>query len=192
MDEETRERWLQRARDRLISDLPALSIPRDSDIAVTCGWPTRGALSKVKRTIGQCSAPELSDAGRYEVNISPYVADPVEVLAVLAHELAHVSAGVEAAHWGPFVKVIRAIGLEGKPTATKPGETLRTQLTELSQHLGPYPHSRLNGQSKSKQGTRLLKVDCPDCGYVVRITRRWIDVGLPTCPCGCVMTLGTQ
>lgn len=35
-----------------------------------------------------------------------------------------------------------------------------------------------------KQSTRMLKVICPGCGYTVRTTQKWIDIGLPTCPCG--------
>lgn len=31
--------------------------------------------------------------------------------------------------------------------------------------------------------SRMRKCECA-CGYVVRISRRWIAVGLPTCPCG--------
>lgn len=35
--------------------------------------------------------------------------------------------------------------------------------------------------------TRLLKAHCPDCGYIVRVTRRWIAEGYPICPCGSEM-----
>jgi hypothetical protein len=33
-------------------------------------------------------------------------------------------------------------------------------------------------------GSRQLKLECSDCGYVVRTSRKWIDVGLPVCCCG--------
>lgn len=36
-------------------------------------------------------------------------------------------------------------------------------------------------------GSRLLKCECPGCGYVVRTTKKWIETGVPTCPCGKVM-----
>ena len=39
-----------------------------------------------------------------------------------------------------------------------------------------------------KQGTRLKKVECISCGYVVRITQKWIDIGLPVCVCGMPMS----
>lgn len=32
--------------------------------------------------------------------------------------------------------------------------------------------------------TRLRKVSCATCGYTVRMSRSWMTVGLPACPCG--------
>lgn len=36
--------------------------------------------------------------------------------------------------------------------------------------------------AKKKQTTRLKKAECGLCGYTVRLTQKWIDVGLPLCP----------
>lgn len=36
----------------------------------------------------------------------------------------------------------------------------------------------------SASTTRLRKCECPECGYTIRVTRRWLAVGLPGCPCG--------
>lgn len=34
-----------------------------------------------------------------------------------------------------------------------------------------------------KQGTRLIKVDCEECGFLVRMSQKWIDdKGFPHCP----------
>ena len=52
--------------------------------------------------------------------------DPLEVAATLVHELVHILAvGVEEGHRGKFTKLAKAIGLEGKMTATHAGETLK-------------------------------------------------------------------
>jgi hypothetical protein len=33
--------------------------------------------------------------------------------------------------------------------------------------------------------TRLRRLDCADgCGYTIRLSRKWLDAGLPSCPCG--------
>ena len=39
-------------------------------------------------------------------------------------------------------------------------------------------------QSVCKVGSRLVKLECPGCGYVLRSTRRWIGDGTPWCVCG--------
>lgn len=44
----------------------------------------------------------------------------------------------------------------------------------------------------TKQGTRLLKVMCPNptCGVVVRMTGKYVNCGrIPTCSCGTKMEL---
>ena len=28
----------------------------------------------------------------------------------------------------------------------------------------------------------MLKAECPECGYTIRLTKKWADLGLPTCP----------
>lgn len=33
-----------------------------------------------------------------------------------------------------------------------------------------------------KQTTRLVKAACGECGYTVRVTQKWLDVGPPHCP----------
>jgi hypothetical protein len=30
----------------------------------------------------------------------------------------------------------------------------------------------------------LIQCVCPNCGYLARITQKWITVGMPLCPCG--------
>lgn len=39
----------------------------------------------------------------------------------------------------------------------------------------------------AKQSTRMLKVECGSCGYTLRTTAKWLEVGTPTCPCGTLM-----
>lgn len=35
---------------------------------------------------------------------------------------------------------------------------------------------------KPVQKTFMKKLLCPECGYMVRTTQKWIDIGLPFCP----------
>lgn len=44
---------------------------------------------------------------------------------------------------------------------------------------------RIGGRAstaKPKQGTRLKKAECSQCGYTVRVTARWLEIGPPHCP----------
>jgi hypothetical protein len=42
----------------------------------------------------------------------------------------------------------------------------------------------------SGQSTRMLKAECAECGYTIRLTKKWADVGLPSCPTdGAALTL---
>jgi hypothetical protein len=104
------------------------------------------------------------------------------VFGILVHELAH-SATDGDGHRGRFPKCVQRLGLEGKPTATKVGQVFRSQFGALVESLGLYPHARLNvGANRKTQSTRMLKASCPFCGYTIRLTKTWADLGLPTCP----------
>lgn len=39
-----------------------------------------------------------------------------------------------------------------------------------------------SSNQKKKQTTRLKKAECSQCGYTVRVTQRWLEVGPPHCP----------
>lgn len=178
---DTREAWLLAAR---VSLEARVFCPAGYEIPATrigVGWP----IGNKKRIQGQCHSNKNSADKTYEIFISPKLDDIQTVLAVLAHELAHAVVGTEAAHKKPFIDVARAIGLVGpKWTMTTAGEYLADTLKNISVGLGNYPHAILNlGEKEKKQSTRLLKVACPECGYVVRVTRKWLDeAGAPLCP----------
>jgi hypothetical protein len=133
--------------------------------------------------LGECWSDANSKDGHTEIMISPILDDPMRVVGVLAHELVHAAVGIEYGHKEPFAKLAKAIGLEGKMTATTEGEAFKQALAPILEAVGPYPHAELSKTARTKQGTRLLKLQCPTCPYTVRITRKWLDeVGAPACP----------
>lgn len=182
-----REHWLQQA----VAALRPIFATKDivvPNVQVSCGFPK----GNVRKVIGQCWPTSSAADGTAQVFVTPFLQDPIAVLEILCHELVHAADDCEHQHRGPFVKMIRALGLEGKPTATHAGEALRAQLNTVAEALGDYPHGALSstaGEGAKKQGTRMLKVVCPEDGYTLRTTAKWIDVGLPSCPCGEVMEL---
>jgi hypothetical protein len=127
-----------------------------------------------------------SSGDRYnEIFISPVIHDPVEVLSVEVHEIIHALDNCKSGHKGYFKTAMKAVGLEGKATATHAGTELTARLNAIASKLGRYPHNTLNPATREKvQTTRLLKITCPGCGYTARVTRQWIETGLPVCPCG--------
>src|SRR5947209_13902346 len=85
-------------------------------------------------------------------------------------------------HKGCFVSLARAVGLKGGPTAAIPGESLVRRLNALIGELGSYPHAPLSHLQIKKDRVRLIRVVCPACGYIVRATRKWLEIGSPICP----------
>lgn len=184
-----REEWLTECIRQLRPDFDRLDCHLPEKIRASCSWPSKSGLANKKRRIGEAWSAENSADQSHEVFISPVLKDPIEVAATLVHELVHCGVGVSEGHKGRFPKVAKALGLEGRMTATTAGETLREHLREITDAIGPYPHAELtHSNAPKKQGCRLLKVSCTQCECVVRMTRKWLDeVGPPTCGCGGAM-----
>jgi hypothetical protein len=66
------------------------------------------------------------------------------VASILAHGLVHAAVGVEQGHGPAFGKVARAIGLDGKLTATVPGERFVAAVAPILAEVGPVPHAPLD------------------------------------------------
>lgn len=182
--QDLREQWLNRAVEVLRPHFKANAYEVPTNIRVTCGFPSRSAMPSKRQRIGECWADSASDGKVFEIFISPVLHDPMRVLGVLAHECVHAVVGLKIGHKAPFKRCATAIGLEGKMTATSEGEKFVEFAKPALKQLGDYPHKRLNVSSAPKKGgTRLLKCECPGCGYIARVTNKWIDeVGPPVCP----------
>lgn len=183
-----REQWLNDAVGHLTGHFETSGGRRPpKNVRVTCGWPGSKALSRKGRRIGECWPEEASKGGQFEIFISPFLSDPIEVLETLVHELAHATVGTEAGHGKAFSQFARKLGLEGPPTATHAGEDLREMvLRPITAELGEYPHDVLDRDKSptKKQGTRMLKLVCEECGYTARTTAKWLEShGALICPC---------
>lgn len=187
----TREHWLNKAAEAILDQFAhvfelhfgEVGLEHLANLHVSTGFPSTGGLSKV---IGECWAARASaDEVTHHIFINPRLTEIVEVIATLAHEMVHAADDGEHKHRGPFLRACRDMGLEGKATATVAGEEFREWAQGLDRQIGEYPHVGLTPlATKKKQGTRMLKLEAPCCGYVARTTKKWIDVGLPSCPCG--------
>jgi len=181
------------------------------NIRAAVGWPfsSARAYSHGGKILGECWTKDCSGDGTWEIFITPHLDDPVRALDILQHEMIHATVGFDHGHKGDFKTLAVASGLEGKMTATVAGDALKARLEKLAKRLGPLAHaelapfaSRKPGEPKPdpridpktgkprtsappRQTTRMVKAECPDCGMVIRTTRKWLDrTGLPTCACG--------
>lgn len=194
----TREEWLADAAEWMRPRFGAAGWPLPARYRMSCGWP-RGH----RAVIGQCWSRACSADDHYEVFVSPELADARRVADVLLHELIHAAVGFEHGHRGDFKLCALALGLKPPMTATTATKRLRIRLHGLVRALGLYPHASLRDTTPEggpitgggrttgpttgppKQSSRMLKVECPACGCICRMARRWLaDPGPPTCACG--------
>lgn len=188
----TREEWLNACADEILAEhrdvfdqhFGAEGIKHLEHLKVSTGFPSTGGLGKV---IGQCwKSAAAEDGTTHHIFINPRLTDLVEVVATLAHEMVHAADDGEHKHRGKFAKAVADMGLDGKATATVAGAAFADWAREhLSETLGQYPHTGLVPLAQEKkQTTRMLKLEADCCGYIVRTTKKWIEIGLPSCPCG--------
>lgn len=188
----SREDWLRSATNELRPYFAETGHRLPENIRFAIAFPSTGRKG---RHVGECWHSSTSDDGNFEIIVRADIADPVEVLGVLVHELVHVVLPVEAGHGKLYREAALKIGLEGQMRHAMPGVLLQKRLAELAAALGPLPHARLNiergrdnrgpADRPKKQAARLLKAECggPGCGYTVRVTAKWVrDIGPPHCP----------
>ena len=169
----TREEWLNRFMDaaRPVFASRGLTIPAKVRLAI--GFTSAGQRGK---RIGECWSDLASADGAFEIFIVPGIDDAARIAGILTHELVHAAVGLKAGHGAVFAKAARALGLEGKMTATTEGPEWDAWARPILKRLGALPHAKLTGQSSGpkKQTTRMLKAECDACGFTVRGTRTWL------------------
>lgn len=187
---DTREQWLTEGARMLLSEFAETFVEHfpethDFKFAVSCGFPLRERNGKV---IGQAWKSDVSgDKLTHHIFVTPRITDRVQVLATLLHELIHAADNGEHGHRGIFVRTAKALGLEGKATATyaEKDTPLYTILSEVARSLGAYPHTDLQPFTVTVQKTYMLKLTCLKCECIVRMTSKWLEeAGAPTCGCG--------
>lgn len=185
--EKTREQWLEQATRAINGSVfKAAGYAMPAKWRVTCGWGKGSS-----KHIGMCYPPQRAEDGETtHMFISPVLGDAVTVLATLVHEMGHAAVGCEHQHKKPFKDFMRAVGLEGKATATVPGATLAAKLARIGERLGDYPHVTLRPITKDGKGgggwVRYESVLIE--GYKVVIGPKSLeDYGPPRDPYGCSM-----
>lgn len=178
-ERDNRETWLNAAVHLLRPDFAEMKARLHTDIRVSVGFPLGG----FEKIAGQFFKREVSKDQHNEIFISPLIDDSCEALGVLVHELIHAQDNGASGHNKHFEAIARRFDLEGKPTATTIGAPFKRRCSPLLKRLGKYPHASLRPSKVKRQGTRLIKCECPKCGYICRVTAKWINAaGTPICP----------
>jgi hypothetical protein len=166
--------WLERAyarlRESFLADAPERAM-------VTVGFPVRNAQGK-RIAVGQCWCGWKHGEGLY-ITLHPMIfSSPLHVLETLLHEMIHATVGLDCGHKGKFRERMKAVGLEGEPTATHAGEECAARLVAIAEGLGGMPAGYGELVPKVKvQTTRLRKWKCSgDCGQIVRAATDSLNV----------------
>ena len=84
------------------------------------------------------------------------------------------------------VTIRKTLGLYANARATNPTREFAARANRLIAEIGPIPAVELGvhlPDKPQKQRSRLVKTQCARCGYLARVTRKWLDdVGPPHCP----------
>lgn len=135
--------------------------------------------------IGECWSSDASEDGHFEIFIKPTLDNSARICDVLTHELIHAAVGLRAGHGPAFKRVMIALGLKGKATATFAGEDWFRWSLPVIAALGPFPYGALTESGMStgrpKQKAYLLKAVCDTCGFTARITAKHVRPAM-RCP----------
>jgi len=199
----TREQWLSAARDWL-----ALHFAKRGHalgkVRVSHGFPVGG-----QNVLGECWADSVSRDATREIFTTPACDNAEDLLFILTHELCH-AALPHGVHHGPkWADLAESFHMIHGPGGTYIGNNteFKAFIAPLVAFLGVFPHAAMNVgrrsggfdgwpglggggkcggfrvKPKATQGTRMVKCQCAECGYVARTTRKWLDAaGAPICP----------
>jgi len=203
--EMNREAWLTKLASEIVPMIEPLAKAQYGQdwqmplYRLTAGFPSQRALSRTKKRIGECWTGRASADGAFEIIVSPLTIQNVEkewhgiaVAGTVAHELVHAADRVANSHKGPFVRIVRQLGLTGKPTATTEGPEFIAKLNPILAQMPPLPFVEFNAsQHYKKQKTAMIRCKCPVDGYILRTTEKWLAEAIPKCPiCSTEMKVG--
>ena len=188
MTYKTREEWLTAALSIIRTEVPSLT----ARIRVACGFPSTFRRSG---TLAESWPSDASGDATHEVMVSPTVAIPAQVFPLLLGQALHALPGAmsrESATWQAACIDAGLAPADPKWTTLEATEDLWNRFGNALEALGDYPHAEIAAGVRKTQATRMLKLTCPACGYIVRTTGKWLSTGLPTCHDGTPFVAETE
>ena len=182
----TREQWLQSAAlamEDWFADL-GFTVP---SYEVRIGFPSGG-----KRTSNTAESWAADEHGEHLIFVRPDNDNPLEIVNAIALQFCRITASGRDPKGTLFKHLAISIGLSGRQTEGSPGLMFKELAAPILKKIGPIPDLNLKQPTKSgkkPQSGRLIKVSCPECGYIARVSRKWLEeLGPPICPAHGVMT----
>lgn len=169
----TREQWLMRVVDAMRPIFEERGYKLPEKIRVSVGFPSTGYRSKA---IGECW-PTRCSADKYnQIFVTPTLTTERALASLLTHELCHAWDDCKSGHKAPFKKCGTAMGLIGKPTHMSGGPEWDAWALPILEQVGKIPHGAIEAYTpKKKQTTRMLKCECPACGFTFRTSAKWME-----------------
>jgi hypothetical protein len=171
----TREEYLNAFIDAARPHFERVNAPLPANVRVAVGFTSRGIKGS---RIGECWSSDASEDGHFEIFIKPTLTEKARICDVLTHELIHAAVGLDKGHTATFKRVAVSLGLEGPAKATQAGEGWYRWALPILNELGDMPYAAISGgisSARKTQKTSLLKVECPACGWLARVTAKHIN-----------------
>ena len=184
-----RETWLNMMIDKAVPmfDNAGFKISDiRSRLKVSCSMMIGQRKSSKFGAIGMHLPTEWNKEKNHEMLISPTLDNGVQVVGVLIHEMCHaiqrhMYGNTVGAHGKEFRQIATSVLLTGKMTATTESPELKIIIENWITEIGKYPHSEIKLSGRKKQSTRMLKLECEQCGFIARCSNGAINnYGLPS------------
>lgn len=176
----SRVEWLEFVANGMRGWFEDLSFPLPS-FEMRTGFPSVG-----RRSSNTAESWTDDDGTSYVIFVRPDKDDAIDIAGAIAFQLCHIAVGPRDSHGYLFRHLAISVGLRGTRTESKPGVLFQELIKPILNDAGPLPKSEVTPeepQRKVAQTTRLIKVSCKECGYVARVSRKWlVSVGAPLCP----------
>lgn len=173
-------------REQWLNALASTAVPRISSsldysneelaLKLSCGFPAQ--QGKRKKIAASLVPPTASDDFNAEIFVTPELAEKRAVAQAVLPLLVAVVTG-DFKQRRIYRDAVRRLGLNSAE--------LPAWAKSLVDGMPAYPHASLTLEAPEKQTTRLIKVACPSLEhdpYIARLSRKALDFGTPTCPCG--------
>lgn len=148
-------------------------------IRVSVGFTSKGSRGNV---IGETWDDSASSDGYFEIFIKPTIADAAAIATTLTLQLCHAAVGISEGYGNQYKACTAALGFTGTTRNPKASSNFFMWALPVLDELGEMPYGALKGDTTPKQKTNLLKLQCTQCGWLARVSRKHIDPH-PTLEC---------